>query len=106
MILLFAVPTEVQLIKREHFNGWYRFSSYFVAHLVSTIPVQLIMGSFFVLIVYYLSDQPMEFDRLAMFYGVLMVTAFVSESFGLMISSSLSIVVCFLSNFENHIVSF
>lgn len=80
-------------MKRQHFNGWYRFNSYFLANIVSTIPVHLFLGLLYVIIVYYLSDQPMEIDRFLMFYAILMVTAFVSESFGLMVSSGLNVVV-------------
>ncbi|KAJ8922757.1 hypothetical protein NQ315_007792 [Exocentrus adspersus] len=92
MPILSQFPREVQLLKREHFNKWYRLSAYFAALTVSTIPVQVILGTVYVLLVYTLSDQPMEIDRLLMFYLVCMLTGIVSESLGLLIASQLTIV--------------
>lgn len=80
-------------MKREHFNKWYRLSAYFAALTASTIPVQVLLGTIYVVLVYILTDQPMELDRLLMFYLVCMLTGVISESLGLLIGSQLTIVV-------------
>ncbi|KAJ8947544.1 hypothetical protein NQ318_005023, partial [Aromia moschata] len=92
MPVLLQFPREVQLVKREHFNKWYRLSAYFAALTVSTIPIQLILGTIYVGLVYTLSGQPMEIERLLMFYVICMLTGIVSESLGLLIASQLTIV--------------
>ncbi|XP_076257356.1 ATP-binding cassette subfamily G member 4-like isoform X2 [Rhynchophorus ferrugineus] len=86
------IPKEFQLIKREYFNKWYSLSAYFAALTTSTIPIQLILGSVYVILVYILSDQPMEMDRLGHFYLICMLTGVISESFGLLIASHLSLI--------------
>lgn len=91
----FVVPTQLKLLKREYFNRWYGLNAYFCALTVSTLPAQTIFCTLYVAIVYVLTDQPMEFDRIAMFYGICVMTAFISESFGLMISSTLNIIVSY-----------
>ncbi|XP_030747242.1 ATP-binding cassette sub-family G member 4-like [Sitophilus oryzae] len=92
MPVLLQFPKEFQLIKREYFNKWYRLSAYFAALTTSTLPIQLGLGSVYVILVYTLSDQPMEFDRLTHFYLICMLTGVISESFGLLIASHLSLV--------------
>ncbi|KAH1020664.1 hypothetical protein HUJ04_010281 [Dendroctonus ponderosae] len=92
VLLQCKFPKEYQLIKREHFNKWYRLSAYFAALTVSTIPIQLILGSLYIILVYVLTDQPMEIGRLATFYAICMLTGIISESFGLLIASQLSLV--------------
>ncbi|XP_018573814.1 ATP-binding cassette sub-family G member 1 [Anoplophora glabripennis] len=92
MPILSQFPREVQLVKREHFNKWYRLSAYFAALTFSTIPIQVLLGTLYVVLVCVLSDQPMELDRLLMFYLVCMLTGVISESLGLLIGSQLTIV--------------
>ncbi|KAL3266090.1 hypothetical protein HHI36_010276, partial [Cryptolaemus montrouzieri] len=92
MPVLLQFPTEVQLLKREHFNRWYGLGSYFMALTCSTIPLQLILGFIYLGLVYVISDQPMELYRWTMFYVVCMLTGIISESLGLLIATNLNIV--------------
>ncbi|KAK9871014.1 hypothetical protein WA026_009973 [Henosepilachna vigintioctopunctata] len=92
MPVLLQFPTEVQLLKREHFNRWYGLGSYFMALTCSTIPVQFLLGVLYLGLVYIISDQPMELYRWSMFYVVCMLTGIISESFGLLIATHLNIV--------------
>lgn len=92
MPVLLQFPTEVQLLKREHFNKWYSLGSYFLALTVSTIPVQCILGFVYLALVYLISDQPMELQRWTMFYLICMLTGIISESFGLLVATNLNIV--------------
>ncbi|XP_044749959.1 ATP-binding cassette sub-family G member 1-like [Coccinella septempunctata] len=92
MPVLLQFPTEVQLLKREHFNRWYGLGSYFMALTCSTIPLQLILGFLYLGLVYIISDQPMELYRWSMFYFICMLTAIISESLGLLIATNLNIV--------------
>lgn len=80
-------------MKREHFNRWYGLNSYFLALTVSTIPIQTIFCTMYVALVYFLTDQPVEIDRIFMFFSICVITSFISESLGLMIASVLNVVV-------------
>jgi hypothetical protein len=62
--------------------------------------LQVISGTVYVLSVYWLSDQPMELMRMGQFLVVCLLIGFVSESFGLSISSRLDIVV---STYQNNL---
>ncbi|XP_049825936.1 ATP-binding cassette subfamily G member 4-like isoform X2 [Aethina tumida] len=92
MPVLSNFPTEVHYLKREHFNKWYRLSAYFSALTVSTLPMQIILGTVYLSLVYLLSDQPLEYMRMIKFFSVCLLTGVISESFGLLISSQLNIV--------------
>ncbi|KAK9709103.1 ABC-2 type transporter [Popillia japonica] len=92
MPILLYFPTEVQLIKREYFNRWYSLRAYFAAMTVSTIPVTIIMSVLFLTPTYVISGQPLEAHRFLYFCMIFILTAFVSESFGLIVSSFLNVV--------------
>lgn len=90
MPVLSNFPREIQLVKREHFNKWYRLSAYFCALTASTIPLQIVLGTFYIGLVYILTDQPMEYERMLRFYTVCILTGIISESLGLLIAAQLT----------------
>jgi ATP-binding cassette, subfamily G (WHITE), member 1 len=93
---LFSVPTQVQLLKREHFNRWYRCNPYFFAMSLAKLPVQLFNSFLYLTMVYIITDQPMETNRIGLFFLISILTSLTSESFGLMIASRLSVIVSFI----------
>ncbi|KAB0799515.1 hypothetical protein PPYR_07395 [Photinus pyralis] len=92
MPVLLHFPVEVQIIKREHFNQWYGLTAYYLAMSFTTLPLHTVMTVGYVSIAYFMSDQPIELQRISMFLLVCVLTTFISESFGLMISSVLNLV--------------
>ncbi|XP_015108959.1 ATP-binding cassette sub-family G member 1 isoform X2 [Diachasma alloeum] len=91
--VLLHFPLQVQLVKREHFNRWYKISPYFCALTISTIPVQIILALIYLSMVYFFVGQPLELFRIAMFFSTCIVCVFIAETLGLAIGSSLSIVI-------------
>lgn len=87
-----AVPSEVQLIKREYFNLWYDLSSYYCAFTIINIPAQVIASSIYLSMVYIITGQPMELFRCAMFFSICLLCVFIAESIALTIASMLNIV--------------
>ncbi|KRT78556.1 hypothetical protein AMK59_7270, partial [Oryctes borbonicus] len=85
-------PMEVQLTKREYLNRWYSLKAYFAAMTVSTIPTTVLLSTLYLVPVYVISGQPLEITRFVQFYILCILTAFVSESFGLIVSSFLGVV--------------
>lgn len=83
----------MQLLKREHFNKWYRLVPYYSAMIVAKLPIQLALAALYITMVYTLTGQPMEWGRVGMFYLASILVSLTSESFGLLVSSRLSIVV-------------
>lgn len=83
----------MKVLKREHFNRWYRFNPYFFAMTLAKLPVQLINSIMYLTMVYLITDQPMEMKRIALFYLISILTSLTSESFGLLVSARLSVIV-------------
>lgn len=89
----FLVPTQVQLLKREHFNHWYQLKPYYFAMIIAKLPIQFVLAVLYLTMVYIFTDQPIELDRIGLFYFVSLLTSLTSESFGILVSSRLSIIV-------------
>lgn len=93
MCFPFAVPSEVQLLKREHFNRWFRIGPFYMAMIMAKLPMQIILAIMYITIIYVVSDQPLEMHRMAMFYSISILIALTSESLGVLIASRLSLIV-------------
>lgn len=93
MPALLQFPSEVQLVKREHFNRWFRIGPYYLAMIAAKFPMQIILALTYITMIYLISDQPIEFKRMAMFYSISILIALTSESLGVLIASRLSLIV-------------
>lgn len=90
--VLLNFPSEVQLVKREYFNMWYNLSPYYCAFTLVNIPVQLLVSTIYISIVYLITDQPLELFRCALFFGIQFICMFIAESMAMAIASTLNIV--------------
>ncbi|VVC34098.1 ABC transporter-like,P-loop containing nucleoside triphosphate hydrolase,AAA+ ATPase domain,ABC [Cinara cedri] len=83
-----TLPSEVKLLRREYFNHWYSLRSYVLASAIHTIPSMLLFGSLFLVIVYFMSAQPIEWIRFGQFMAIGLFTGYISEGLGVLIGSS------------------
>lgn len=104
MPVLLQFPLEVQLLKREHFNRWFRIGPYYLAMTAAKLPMQIFLAFAYITMIYIMSDQPQEYTRMAMFYSIAVLIALTSESLGVLISSRLSLIVSAL--FQSFLVLF
>ncbi|KAF7385557.1 hypothetical protein HZH68_013987 [Vespula germanica] len=75
----------VAILKKEQFNNWYQLRTYYLALLIANIPVQLFCTLTFSSISYFLSNQPFEWNRFFMFFGIAILTNFIADSLGFII---------------------
>jgi ATP-binding cassette, subfamily G (WHITE), member 1 len=85
--LHFAVPLELPVIKREHFNRWYSARAYFISLTIADIPVQVLCTVVYILITYLMTGQPLEVFRFAGFFSVNLLVCFVAQGLGLLCGS-------------------
>lgn len=85
--LMVVFPINFPWIKRETFNRWYSPTKWFMAMIISDIPIVLIANFLFIIPVYYLSSQPLELFRFNAFTLILLLTSFTSQAFGLIAGS-------------------
>ncbi|XP_037047349.1 ATP-binding cassette sub-family G member 1-like isoform X3 [Bradysia coprophila] len=93
MPVLLRFPGEIDLLKREHFNRWFKLAPYYWSLLLGTAPIQLVLPLTYVAVTYLMSDQPMECIRMCRFFSVTTMLAFISESMGLLIASRFRLVI-------------
>lgn len=90
---MFAVPSEMSILIKEHFNRWYSLRTYYAAVTLVDIPISVFCCSLFSVIIYFMSGQPLEIIRFGMFLAISILTVFVAQSFGLMIGAVFDVVV-------------
>lgn len=90
-VLIFSVPLEFPIIKRENFNGTYTILSYFIALAISDAPILIICNLIYVSIAYILTDQPIELFRFFAYFLTVLLLSFASQGLGLIAGSMLNL---------------
>lgn len=86
-------PSELHVMKKEWFNNWYNLRTYYISSMVATMPAQMMFAVAHSTVSYFLSGQPQEPLRYAMFVTICMLVTIVAESFGLFIGIVCPVVV-------------
>ncbi|XP_034250465.1 ATP-binding cassette sub-family G member 4 [Thrips palmi] len=91
MVPVLVYPYDVKLFKKEHFNRWYGLNAYYVALSVAKMPLQFVLSSYFLAIIYYSSGLPMELDRFLIMVLTGILISLVAEGFGHSIGAVFSV---------------
>ncbi|XP_033211565.1 ATP-binding cassette sub-family G member 1 [Belonocnema kinseyi] len=83
-------PSELPVLRKEHFNNWYKLRTYYAAFIITNTPVQMVFAIVYSSISYYLSSQPMEWFRFLMFASSAILTTLIAESFGLVLGTTVN----------------
>ncbi|XP_071454743.1 ATP-binding cassette subfamily G member 4-like [Hetaerina americana] len=91
MVPVLVFPSEVSLLRREHFNGWYHLRPYYAALTISRLPLQCMLGFLFLVLCYFITDQPLELPRFTYYCILGLGTSVAAEGVGLAIGSLFSV---------------
>lgn len=80
-------PSELPVLRKEQFNNWYQLRTYYVAVLLATLPVQMLFAVVYCSISYFLSSQPLDWNRFLMFLTVAVLTTLTAEGVGLLLGT-------------------
>lgn len=88
---MITIPLELPILKREHFNRWYKLRSYYLAGKLADFLVQLISTFIYTIIVYYMSGQLPESRRFWLYMLMCFVASLVGQTAGLIIGCALKV---------------
>ncbi|KAE8737863.1 ABC-transporter, subfamily G member 16, partial [Frankliniella occidentalis] len=91
MVPVLVYPYDVKLFKKEHFNRWYSLNAYYAALCVAKMPIQFVLSTYFLSIIYYFSGLPLEFDRFAIMALTGILISLVAEGMGHSIGAVFSV---------------
>ncbi|XP_018338581.1 PREDICTED: ATP-binding cassette sub-family G member 4-like [Trachymyrmex septentrionalis] len=77
-------PTEAAVFLQEHLNNWYSLKAYYSVKVLTDLPIQILCVSPFLLISYYITGQPMEYDRFLQTWSVCLLITIIGQTFGIL----------------------
>ncbi|KAK9869925.1 hypothetical protein WA026_006022 [Henosepilachna vigintioctopunctata] len=87
MSVTLSFPLEMKILTREHFNRWYRLSPYLLSLILIEIPFQILCCWAYILISYYLTEQPEDF-RIFLFVLFATSSALCAQAWGYFIGAT------------------
>lgn len=86
---VFTFPQERAIFAKERASGMYSLSSYFVARTVGDLPMELILPTLFVLVIYWMASLRPELGAFALTLAVILSYVLVAQGLGLTIGAAI-----------------
>ncbi|CAH0406881.1 unnamed protein product [Chilo suppressalis] len=88
MSVTLSFPLEMDILKGEYFNRWYRLGPYIISILAVELPFQMISCVSYVVLSYWLTDNPLEPTRATLFLATIVATSLCAQAWGYFIGST------------------
>ncbi|KAL6262646.1 hypothetical protein P5V15_005440 [Pogonomyrmex californicus] len=93
MTTVHVFPTEAAVFLQEHLNNWYSLRSYYIVKILTEFPLQIICSSSFLFISYYMTGQPMVYDRILKAWSISILLTILAQMIGSLCGTALHPVV-------------
>ncbi|KYM75697.1 ATP-binding cassette sub-family G member 1 [Atta colombica] len=77
------VPTEAAIFLQEHLNNWYSLKAYYSVKVLTDLPIQILSASCFLFISYYMTGQPMEYERILKIWSICLLITILGQTSGI-----------------------
>ncbi|XP_072938781.1 ATP-binding cassette sub-family G member 1 [Epargyreus clarus] len=88
MSVTLSFPLEMDILKGEYFNRWYNLGPYIFSILAVELPFQVISCVSYVVLSYWLTDNPLEPTRATLFLATVVATSLCGQAWGYFIGST------------------
>ncbi|XP_068632387.1 ATP-binding cassette sub-family G member 1-like [Battus philenor] len=88
MSVTLSFPLEMDILKGEYFNRWYNLGPYIFSTLAVELPFQMISCVSYVVLSYWLTDNPLEPTRATLFLATIVATSLCAQAWGYFIGST------------------
>ncbi|XP_059616488.1 ATP-binding cassette subfamily G member 4 isoform X2 [Phlebotomus argentipes] len=108
-------PSEIAVLKKETFNGWYKLRTYYFATIAVMAPIHIMFAVLYSVIAFLITQQPLETMRLFKFVLIYAVATITADGFGIFLGTVVNQVngtffgaigTCFLLVFSGFLVMF
>ncbi|XP_053677632.1 ATP-binding cassette sub-family G member 4-like [Anopheles nili] len=89
MTVVLTFPLEMAVFVREHRSNYYPVSAYYLSKIIADFPLMFVGVSCLQIIMYYLTGQPNETERVLMFWGICALFGWLSQMYGMLAGSIL-----------------
>ncbi|XP_067212537.1 ATP-binding cassette sub-family G member 4 isoform X2 [Linepithema humile] len=77
-------PMEATVFLQEHLNNWYSLRSYYSIKILTDFLLQILCSSSFLFISYYMTGQPMEFNRVLQAWSICVLITIIGQTVGIL----------------------
>ncbi|XP_053664151.1 ATP-binding cassette sub-family G member 4-like [Anopheles marshallii] len=91
MPCVITFPLETKVFIRERLNNWYSLEAYYLSKIVADLPLQILCPSLFLTIAYYLTGQPLEWERFGKLCLILLLLGIYAQTVGLLSGAAFDI---------------
>ncbi|KAK7257224.1 hypothetical protein RIF29_31037 [Crotalaria pallida] len=84
---IYTFPQELLMLKKERSSGMYRLSSYFMSRMIADLPMELVLPTIFLFIVYWMAGLKANVVNFLYTFFSLILNVLVSQGIGLAIGA-------------------
>lgn len=88
-ITAMVFPSDMHVLLKEYRNGWYSLRSYFIGRTIADLPVPIVLHTFGISTLYFLTGQPLTWFRFGGTILLVILASLIAQSIGLTIGAIL-----------------